>query len=263
MNVKNNPVTCARYRSFDTLGFRWMCPISSRCCGCHEDICTHSHTFLWAPSSLNSHRPFLFWVSEKRSESQRNFSCLREWKTHSRGMQSRLLQRLSSTSTLALSPLFFLSIFHLLLTPTVTIHPYTHTHTLCLSLSSAGQCLWADGCVSVQMWWETAVAVLCSLSFFLFSLLLFHPSLFPEITGWWVYDPFIRTPSVQIFCGWSFIDMRSSFTDLLWNVSTAVFEEKQIIITFWFPIILYFLYLLYGSESFGTSYLNPKFIHSE
>lgn len=130
---------------------------------------THSHTFLWVPSSLNSHRPFLFWVSEKRSE--RNFSCLREWKTHSRGMQSRLLQRLSSTSTLVLSsPL--LSIFHLLLTPTVTIHTHTHTHThhpVSVSLSSAGQCLWADGRVSVQMWWETAVAFLCSQSFFFSS----------------------------------------------------------------------------------------------
>ncbi len=37
---------------------------------------------------------------------------------------------------------FYLSIFHLALTPTVTIHTHTHTHTtLCLSLSSAGQCL--------------------------------------------------------------------------------------------------------------------------
>ncbi len=122
----------------------------------------YSHTFLWAPSSLNSHRPFLFWVSEKRSESKRNFSCLREWKTHSRGMQSGLLQRLSSTSTLALSPPSISPYFIYCSPPP---WPYTHT-TLCLSLSSAGQCLWADGRVSVQMWWETAVAVLCLLSFF-------------------------------------------------------------------------------------------------
>lgn len=201
---------------------------------------THSHTFLWVPSSLNSHRPFLFWVSEKRSE--RNFSCLREWKTHSRGMQSRLLQRLSSTSTLVLSsPL--LSIFHLLLTPTVTIHTHTHTYSppcVCLSLLRRAVSVSWWPCLCADVMGNSCCISLLAVFFFLFSLLPFHPSLFLEITGWWVYDPFFRTSSVRIFCGWSFIDKRSSFTDLLWNVSTAVFEEKQMMITFWFPI-LYFL----------------------
>lgn len=105
---------------------------------------THLHTFLWVPSSLNSHRPFLFRVSEKGSESwsERNFSCLREWKTHSRGMQSRLLQRLSLTPTLALSvplspPYFIYS------SPLPWPSTHTHTHTppcVCLSPPQGSVC---------------------------------------------------------------------------------------------------------------------------
>lgn len=205
---------------------------------------THLHTFLWVPSSLNSHRPFLFRVSEKGSESwsERNFSCLREWKTHSRGMQSRLLQRLSSTPTLALS---------VPLSPPYFIYssplpwPFTHTHThihhpvsVSLLRRAASVSWWP--CLCADVMGNSCCVSLLALIFFL-PLLPVHPFLFLEITGWWVYDPFFfRSPCVRIFCGWSFIDKPVSFTYLLWNLSVAVVwgEADVELITLWSPPVV-------------------------
>lgn len=158
---------------------------------------------------------------------------------------------------------FFPSIFHLPLTPTVTIHTHTHHPVSFFLLRRA---------VSVS-WWPCLCADVmgnsCCISLLALSFSLLPPPVPPLLIPG--NNRVMRvTPSVLIFCVWSFIDKRSSFTDLLWNVSAAVFEEKQMMITFWFPIILSFLsqVLLYisplGAWSLsGTSCLNLKLNHFE